>query len=80
MSQFELKTGYTFDKLVAATCCNSCHKHIEIAVQRLTTRQEIIDLRDGLRQAKHKKYFKPELEAIFEKHIKRREENSNVKH
>jgi hypothetical protein len=74
MSNFEVKTGYTFEKLVSATCCNSCHKHIEIAVQRLTTSKEIVDLRDALRRAKQKKYFKPELEAIFEKHIKRKEE------
>tara|TARA_R110000803_G_scaffold25254_1_gene60323 strand:+ start:207 stop:437 length:231 start_codon:yes stop_codon:yes gene_type:complete len=73
MSDFESKTGYTFERLVSATCCNSCHKHIEIAVQRLSNAQAIIDLRDGLRRAKQKKYFKPELEAIFDKHIKRNE-------
>lgn len=68
MTELETKMRYTITDLTAKMCCSPCYKHINWALQRLDTQDEVNEVYLLLKQ--NKTNLKPDIERIFLKNQK----------
>lgn len=65
MTELETKMRYTIDVLAGKMCCSPCYKHINWALQRLDTQDEVNKVYLLLKQNKQVDNLKPDIEKIF---------------
>ena len=65
MTELETKMRYTIDALAGKMCCSPCYKHINWALQRLDTQDEVNKVYLLLKQNKQVDNLKPDIEKIF---------------